>query len=53
MPTSFLPYEPNQDFLLPPSLSECLPENHLTYFLSEIIVRLNLEKFYTRHPVKI
>ncbi|HEX2228505.1 MAG TPA: IS1182 family transposase [Candidatus Binatia bacterium] len=46
MPTSFLPYEPNQDFLLPPSLSEWLPENHLAYFVSEIIDRLELQKFY-------
>jgi len=49
MPTSFLPYEPNQDFLLPPSLSEWLPENHLGYFVSEIIDRLDLEKFYARY----
>lgn len=49
MPTSFLPYEPNQDFLLPPSLSEWLPENHLAYFVSEIVDRLDLEKFYGRY----
>jgi transposase len=46
MPTSFLPYEPKQDFLLPPSLWEWLPENHLAYFVSEIIDRLDLQKFY-------
>lgn len=46
MPTSFLPYEPKQDFLLPPSLSEWLPENHLVHFLSEIIDRLDLRIFY-------
>ena len=49
MPTSFLPYEPNQDFLLPPSLSEWLPENHLAYFVSEIVDRLNLQMFYVRY----
>src|SRR5688500_4284845 len=49
MPTSFLPYEPNQDFLLPPSVSEWLPENHLAYFISETIDRLDLEKFYARY----
>jgi transposase len=49
MPTSFLPYEPNQDFLLPPSVSEWLPENHLAYFVSETIDRLDLEKFYARY----
>jgi transposase/IS5 family transposase len=49
MPTSFLPYEPKQDFLLPPSLSEWLPENHLAYFVSEIVDRLDLQKFYARY----
>ena len=49
MPTSFLPYEPDQDFLLPPSPSEWLPENHLVYFVSDIIDRLDLEKFYARY----
>jgi len=49
MPTSFLPYEPSQDFLLPPSLSEWLPENHLVYFVSEIIDRLDLGVFYARY----
>jgi transposase len=49
MPTSFLPYEPNQDFLLPPSVSEWLPENHLAYFVNETIDRLDLEKFYARY----
>ena len=49
MPTSFLPYEPNQDFLLPPSPSEWLPENHLAYFVSEMIDRLDLQIFYCRY----
>jgi transposase len=49
MPTSFLPYEPNQDFLLPPSLSEWLPENHLMYFVVDIIDRLDLQMFYARY----
>jgi transposase len=49
MPTSFLPYEPNQSFLLPPSPSEWLPENHLVYFVSDIIDRLDLQKFYARY----
>ena len=49
MPTSFLPYEPNQTFLLPPSPSEWLAENHLVYFVSDIIDRLDLHKFYARY----
>ncbi len=49
MATSFLPYEPNQTFLLPPSPSEWLAEDHLVYFVSEIIDRLELGKFYARY----
>jgi transposase len=49
MPTSFLPYDPDQDFLLPPSISEWLPENHLAYFVMDVIDRLDLEKFYARY----
>ena len=49
MPTSFLPYEPRQDFLLPPSPSEWLPEDHLAYFVCEVIDRLDLQIFYTRY----
>jgi transposase len=49
MPTCFLPYEPDQDFLLPPSPSEWLPENHLAYFVSELIDRLDLQMFYVRY----
>jgi transposase len=49
MPTSFLPYEPNQDYLLPPSVTEWLPRNHLAYFISETIDRLDLQKFYERY----
>jgi transposase len=49
MASSFLPYEPEQDFLLPPSVSEWLPENHLVYFVSEMIDRLDLQMFYARY----
>jgi transposase len=49
MPTSFLPYNPTQDFLLPPSPSEWLPEDHLAYFVSEVIDGLDLQIFYTRY----
>ena len=46
MATSFLPYEPNQTFLLPPSPSEWLAEDHLVYFVSEIIDRFKSGKFF-------
>ena len=46
MPTSFRPYAPEQDLLLPPSLSDWLPEGHLAYFISEVVEELDLRVFY-------
>jgi len=35
MPTRYRPYDPNQSYLLAPSLHEWLPEDHLAYFISD------------------
>lgn len=43
MAKTYRPYCPDQMFLLPPSLRDWLPENHLSYFVSDIIDSLNLE----------
>src|ERR1022692_1999824 len=42
MGKSYRPYHPDQEFLLPPSLREWLPENHLVYFVSDVVDNLNL-----------
>src|ERR1700680_628600 len=42
MGKSYRPYLPEQDFLLPPSVREWLPEDHLVYFVSDVIDNLNL-----------
>jgi transposase len=42
MAKSYRPYFPEQDFLLPPSLREWLPEDHLSYFVSDLIDQLDL-----------
>jgi transposase len=46
MPTSFRPYAPDQDLLLPPSLGDWLPEGHLAYFISDVVEELELAAFY-------
>ncbi len=38
----YRPYLPDQDFLLPPSLQEWLPEGHLAYFVSDVVDELDL-----------
>src|ERR1039458_5395837 len=45
MPTTFLPYLPDQSLLLP----EMLPEDHLAYFISDSVDAPGLEAFYARY----
>ena len=49
MPASYIPYEPDQDFLLPPSLKEWLPEGHLAYFIGDTVDSLDLGAFHARY----
>ena len=46
MPTEnrFRDYSPNQDFLLPPSLREWLPADHLAGFISDVVDTLDLSE---------
>jgi transposase len=45
-PTTFRPYEPDQTYLLPPRLAEWLPEDHLVYFIRDIVAQLDLSELY-------
>ena len=49
MPTSFRPYLPEQALLLPPSLTDWLPQGHLAYFVLDTIEALDLAGFYERY----
>lgn len=42
MAKTFRPYTPEQELLLPPSLRDWLPENHLAYFVSDVVDQLDL-----------
>ena len=42
MAKTYRPYVPEQDLLLPPSIREWLPEDHLAYFVSDLIDHLDL-----------
>ena len=42
MGKSFRPYYPDAELLLPPSLREWLPENHLSYFVGDVVDQLDL-----------
>ena len=47
MSKTYLPYEPDQQLLLPAALQKWLPDDHLAYFISDVVglVRLNCELF--------
>jgi len=45
----YRPYFPEQDFLLPPSLREWLPESHLAYFVSDMMDQLDLSGIEQRY----
>ena len=42
MAKTYRPYVPEQDLLLPPSLREWLPEDHLAFFVGDLIDHLDL-----------
>jgi transposase len=49
MTTSYLPYAPQQQMLLPHALQEWLPEGHLVYYISDSIDSLDLSAFHARY----
>ncbi len=49
MPSNYRAYQPEQSYLLPPSLSDWLPEKHLAFFISEVVDEMELSAFYGRH----
>ena len=50
-PVNYRPYCPDQLLLLPPSLQDWLPENHLSYFVSDVVDQMDLsdiESYYEK-----
>ena len=43
--------DPNQGFLLPPSLRDWLPEGHLAWFISDTVDQLDVDGFLERYRV--
>ncbi len=52
MAKTFRPYDPDQLLVLPPSLREWLPEDHLVYFLSEVVEALDLSAIYQSYAAE-
>ena len=49
MTKSYLPYDPDQQLLLPAALQEWLPEGHLAYFISDVVDQLDLSQITDRY----
>jgi len=49
MAYNFLPCDRNQTYLLPPSLSDWLPEDHLAWFVLDAVEQINLKQFYKKY----
>ncbi len=47
MPKGYRTYLPEQDLLLPPRLRQWLPEDHLVYFVSDVVDQLDLSAMHT------
>ena len=52
MSKTYLPYDPDQQLLLPAALQEWLPEDHLAYFISDVMDQLDLSEITDRYEVE-
>ncbi len=53
MSGNYKTYDPDQLFLLPPSLKEWLPEGHLAYFVSDVVDELDLGEIEKTYSTKL
>ena len=49
MSKTYLRYDPDQQLLLPQALQEWLPEDHLAYFISDVVDQLDLSEIADRY----
>jgi len=44
--TTFRPYDPDQEYLLPPALRDWLPSDHLVFYVMDLVGELDLSEIY-------
>ena len=49
MPQNFIECDREQELLLPPSLREWLPDDHLAWFVLDAVAEMDLERFYAAY----
>ena len=52
MSKTYLPYDPEQQLLLPAALQEWLPPDHLAYFISDVVDQLDLSAISARYEAE-
>jgi transposase len=52
MSKTFRPYDPEQTFLMPASMKEWLPPEHLAYFISDVADQLDLSEIMDRYAAE-
>ena len=52
MSKTYLPYAPDQQLLLPHALQEWLPEDHLAYFVSDVVDQLDLSEITVHYEAE-
>ena len=52
MSKTFRPYDPDRQLLLPAALQEWLPEDHLAYFISDVVDQLDLSAITAHYQVE-
>jgi transposase len=52
MSKTFRPYEPDQIILMPASMRDWLPSDHLAYFISDVVDHLDLSAIMERYAVE-
>jgi len=48
---TFRSYQPDQPYLLPPRLDEWLPDDHLVYFVRDVVESLDLKAIYSDYQL--
>ncbi len=49
MSKTFRPYQPDQGFLMPVSIRDWLPDDHLVFFLSDLVDQLDVSMIMRRY----
>lgn len=49
MAHNFIACDRDQQFLLPPSLNDWIPDSHLARFVVSVVGQIDLSTFYKRH----